>query len=98
MATGPSIYPANQRPQPLTVEEYRRRQKKPSLPTEEATQHTKKKRRGGVIQKLKREKAILQRLINHHTPPSWIEASRMWLKIDEINFLINQELQRRKKH
>lgn len=82
-------------PQPLTIEEYRQRQanisrkqqKQPTIP------HTPKpKKRGGYINKLRRERAILIRLCRQDQPPPWEQASRLWEKINHLEFLIKQHL------
>lgn len=79
-------------PQPLTIEEYKRRQQRTTITKDESITPpaTKLTRRGGYTQKLKRERAILLRLVNNDPPPSWQKASSMWRRIDEIEFLVEQ--------
>lgn len=78
-------------PQPLTIEEYQQRQlkRKTSLDIN-IPKTTKPKRRGGYVQKLKRERAILIRETETNPPPSWERSTELWKRIDNIEFLINQ--------
>lgn len=88
-------------PQPLTIEEYRKRvQKQPKEVNEDPgiPKVQKRKRRGGRLQKLKREKAIILRLIKADPPPSWDKATTLWNQIDEINFLMRQFFENRRKN
>lgn len=84
-------------PKPITIEEYRKRRKNQKQESEITIPVVKRpKRRGGVIQKLKREKAILLKLINVQPPPSWETSTKLWQQLNNIEFFIEQEKARRK--
>lgn len=82
-------------PQPLTIAEYRARQGKPlanEAPTPYIPKTTRPKRRGGYTQKLKRERAIIMQQLNMNPPPPWAKATKLWTRITEIEFQIEQFL------
>lgn len=86
--------------QPLTIEEYKRRQQRSTeSPDTTILQKPNFKRRGGYLQRLKREKALLLREINSSPPPIWDKATYLWKRISEIesmqrNFLTTRQKQR----
>lgn len=85
-------------PQPLTIEEYRRRidiQKTPEKPKVPTTKPI--KRRGGQTVRLKRRRSRLLRTINANPPPPYTEAIKLWDQIDEIDEEMKKLLESRKK-
>lgn len=83
-------------PQPLSIEEYRRRQQQQKPKEARVPVINRVKRRGGYTQKLKREKSILLRTVNSNPPPSWDKATQLWKRISEIEFLVEQYIRSRK--
>ncbi|KAL7732904.1 hypothetical protein ACLKA6_006026 [Drosophila palustris] len=78
-------------PKPLTIEEYRARQPgqakrniKDDNQLTQIPQTRTPKRRGGTSAKLRRERAALLEKVNADPPPTWAEASVLWLKIDAL--------------
>ncbi|KAL7723795.1 hypothetical protein ACLKA6_008629 [Drosophila palustris] len=78
-------------PKPLTIEQYRARQSGQSnrrlQEDYRLTQIPKvrtPKRRGGATAKLRRERAALLDRVNADPPPTWAEATALWLKIDAL--------------
>lgn len=83
-------------PQKLTIEEYLRRK---LVAKERAAtaipKQPKQKRRGGYINRLRRERAYTLRQINAKPPPSWEEATKLWRRMDEIEFMIKQHIEKK---
>lgn len=75
-------------PKPLTIEEYKKRQKRSEQEHIKIPQVTKPKRRGGFTNKLKREKSILLREVNSNPPPTWERSSNIWNRINNIDRII----------
>lgn len=72
-------------PQPITLEEYRRRVTPKQKETPLIIPKTKPpKRRGGFLVKKRRELSNLKRIINSSPPPSWEVSSRLWVRIAEV--------------
>lgn len=88
-------------PKPLTIEEYKRRTKIQAkvVAAPEVPPVHQKTRRGGKIQKLKREKALLQRLIkeiNKNTP--WKRSCELWDQLADVEFLLKQHQEKKNKN
>lgn len=79
-------------PQPLSIEEYRRRNgaNKPAEEEPKIPKVKKPKRRGGRLVRLRRERANLLRAINTRPPPSWDRATEIWKRIDELELQMQQ--------
>lgn len=79
-------------PQPLTIEEYQRRQGKTTYQDDQTKipVTSKNKRRGGYTQRLKRRKAQLHRELRTTPPPSWTKATEIWGQLNEIERLEHQ--------
>lgn len=81
-------------PQPITIEEYRRRQKRKeedkltSIPPTPKPKH----RRAGRLVALRRQLASLKSAIYAENPPHWQEADELWQKV----FKIEKEMKERK--
>lgn len=85
-------------PQPLTIEEYRRRNQNPKPISEpEIPRVMPPKRRGGYVHKLKKERALLTREVNQDPPPSWDRSTKIWARISELEFLITQYITTKRK-
>lgn len=84
----------NQQPQPLTIEEYKKRlaQKEERKITKIPTTTKPKHRRAGKLVALRRKLATLRSIVNTKNTPSWDTAREIWIKIDEIE----KQLQQRK--
>lgn len=88
----------NADPKTITIEQYKEttiksKQKQQALPAIPVIRRP--TRRGGQVQKLKREKAILMRQIYGKPPPSWEAASHLWKQVNDIEFQMEQRLERR---
>lgn len=84
----------NQQPQPITIEEYKKRlaQKEERKITKIPTTTKPKHRRAGKLVALRRKLATLRSIVNTKNTPSWDTAREIWIKIDEIE----KQLQQRK--
>lgn len=78
--------PVKQQPQPITIEEYLKRQQRRTEERLTAIPPTQKpkRRRAGRIVKLRRKLAALKNIVSSETPPSWERASEIWEQIDAI--------------
>lgn len=83
-------------PRPITIEEYRKRQHKPSVEAIHIPKVQKPKRRGGLINKLKRERAVLTREANRDIDD--LRSNKLWDRINALNYLITAEQIKRKKN
>lgn len=80
-------------PKPLTIEEYRKRTRPPQIEKPLSIPKVKPpKRRGGFIVQKRRELANIKRIINSSPPPPWDLACRYWLKIEEIENIIETHI------
>lgn len=89
--------PTTEGPKPITIEEYRARQHqaRPAVDSIKIPIVKKPQRRGGHIQRLKREKSLLWRETQRNQPPTWEDSCRLWDRIDNIDKLIKSYLQSR---
>lgn len=78
-------------PRPISIEEYRKRQQEKTIEEDpKIPKVTKPKRRGGRINKLKRERAMLTREAN--TDVSAQKSQQLWDRINFLQFLIQQHI------
>lgn len=84
-------------PQPITIEEYQRRNAAKKPPAEpKVPLMIKPKRRGGQVVRLRRERASLLREVTAKPPPAWEKATQIWKRIDELEFRMRQLVESRK--
>lgn len=86
-------------PQPLTIEEYRRRQGITTRPevNPEIPKVKPPKKRGGYVHRRKKERVLLITETQQENPPSWDRATKIWTRISELEFLIDQYIRTKKK-
>lgn len=84
-------------PQPISIEEYKKRTATRVKPVEVKIPIVKPpKRRGGYLVKKRRELANLKRLVNSSPPPPWNLSVQYWERIDtiqkdmEAHFIVNK--------
>lgn len=80
-------------PQPISIEDYKKRTSTKKIPVEIIIPRIKPpKRRGGYLVKKRRELANLKRLVNSSPPPPWNLSVQYWKRIDEIQNEIKTHL------
>lgn len=75
-----------QQPQPISIEQYLKRQQRRAeekLTAIPATEKPKRRRAGRIV-KLRKELADLKRRVTAEVPPPWELACELWQRIDTI--------------